>query len=162
VRDAVAEQFEVELGRCVRTGRPHPKSMYQVKFAPELFGRIVPWLMLITKGSTYSFISTDDDVGDHTHRRCGWEKNSLSTSTFCDNSRRPNKKDRILHMNPAVLFRPCAAFVASCLLLLFSSSLRADNKRVMKNHDRAEAILPARIDPRRIRRETAIGTRSKR
>jgi len=70
VRDAVAEQFEVELGRWRdEPVGPHPKSMYQVKFAPELFGRIVPWLMLNHQGlDVLIHPSTDDDVGDHTHR----------------------------------------------------------------------------------------------
>ena len=70
VRDAVAEQFEVELGRWRdEPVGPHPKSMYQVKFAPELFGRIVPWLMLNHQGlDVLIHPSTDDAVGDHTHR----------------------------------------------------------------------------------------------
>ncbi len=70
VRDAVAEQFEVELGRWREEPvGPHPKSMYQVKFAPEEFGRIVPWLMLNHQGlDVLIHPSTDDDVGDHTHR----------------------------------------------------------------------------------------------
>lgn len=70
VRDAVAEQFDVELGRWRdEPVGPHPKSMYQVKFAPELFGRIVPWLMLNHQGlDVLIHPSTDDDVGDHTHR----------------------------------------------------------------------------------------------
>ena len=70
VRDAVAEQFEVELGRWREEPvGPHPKSMYQVKFAPEEFGRIVPWLMLNHQGlDVLIHPSTDDDVGYHTHR----------------------------------------------------------------------------------------------
>ena len=70
VRDAVAEQFEVELGRWREEPvGPHPKSMYQVKFAPELFGQIVPWLMLNHQGlDVLIHPSTDDAVGDHTHR----------------------------------------------------------------------------------------------
>jgi aromatic ring-cleaving dioxygenase len=70
VRDAIAEQFEVELGRWRNEPvGPHPKSMYQVKFAPELFGRIVPWLMLNHQGlDVLIHPSTKDDVGDHTHR----------------------------------------------------------------------------------------------
>ena len=70
MRDAIAEQFEVELGRWRdEPVGPHPKSMYQVKFAPELFGRIVPWLMLNHQDlDVLIHPSTDDDVGDHTHR----------------------------------------------------------------------------------------------
>jgi DOPA 4,5-dioxygenase len=70
VRDALAAQFEVELGRWREEPvGPHPKSMYQVKFAPEEFGKLVPWLMLHHQGlDVLIHPSTDDDVSDHTHR----------------------------------------------------------------------------------------------
>jgi DOPA 4,5-dioxygenase len=70
VRDALAERFTVELGRWRdEPVGPHPKSMYQVKFAPEEFGRIVPWLMLHHAGlDVLIHPSTDDDVADHTYR----------------------------------------------------------------------------------------------
>jgi DOPA 4,5-dioxygenase len=70
VRDALAERFDVELGRWhEKPIGPHPKSMYQVKFAPEEFGNLVPWLMLHHEGlDVLIHPSTDDDVGDHTHR----------------------------------------------------------------------------------------------
>jgi DOPA 4,5-dioxygenase len=43
--------------------------MYQVKFAPALFGQLVPWLMLNHEGlNVLIHPSTDDEVGDHTHR----------------------------------------------------------------------------------------------
>lgn len=70
VRDALAERFTVELGRWRdEPVGPHPKSMYQVKFAPEEFGNLVPWLMLHHAGlDILIHPSTTDDVGDHTHR----------------------------------------------------------------------------------------------
>lgn len=70
VRDALAERFDVELGRWHdKPIGPHPKSMYQVKFAPGEFGRLVPWLMLHHEGlDVLIHPSTDDDIGDHTHR----------------------------------------------------------------------------------------------
>lgn len=70
VRDALAERFEVELGRWHdKSIGPHPKSMYQVKFVPEEFGNLVPWLMLHHEGlDVLIHSSTDDEVGDHTHR----------------------------------------------------------------------------------------------
>lgn len=70
VRDALAERFDVELGRWRdQPVGPHPKSMYQVKFAPGEFGKLVPWLMLHHQGlDVLIHPSTDDDVGDHTHR----------------------------------------------------------------------------------------------
>lgn len=70
VRDGVAEQFDVELGRWHdKPIGPHPKSMYQVKFAPEQFGVVVPWLMLHHEGlDVLIHPSTEDAVGDHTDR----------------------------------------------------------------------------------------------
>ncbi len=70
VRDALAERFTVELGRWRdEPVGPHPQSMYQVKFAPAEFGNLVPWLMLNHAGlAVLIHPSTDDEVGDHTHR----------------------------------------------------------------------------------------------
>jgi len=70
VRDALAERFDVELGRWRdEPVGPHPRSMYQVKFTPEQFGMVVPWLMLHHQGlDVLIHPSTGDDVGDHTHR----------------------------------------------------------------------------------------------
>ena len=51
VRTAVAERFDVQLGRWhdVEVG-PHTQAMYQIVFGPELFGELVPWLMLNRRG----------------------------------------------------------------------------------------------------------------
>ncbi len=70
VRDGLAERFAVELGRWHdKSIGPHPKSMYQVKFAPDQFGLVVPWLMLHHEGlDVLIHPSTEDAVGDHTDR----------------------------------------------------------------------------------------------
>ncbi|MBI3798126.1 MAG: 4,5-dioxygenase [Deltaproteobacteria bacterium] len=70
VRDGLAERFDVELGRWQdKPVGPHPQSMYQVKFAPEEFGKLVPWLMLHHQElDVLIHPSTGDDVGDHTDR----------------------------------------------------------------------------------------------
>ena len=48
---------------------PHPKSMYQVLFAPEEFARVVPWLMLNRERLTVLVHpSTGDSYGDHLER----------------------------------------------------------------------------------------------
>lgn len=47
LREAIERSFEVVMGRWRdEPVGPHPRSMYQVKFDPAEFGRIVPWLML--------------------------------------------------------------------------------------------------------------------
>lgn len=70
VRDGLAERFEVELGRWHdRPVGPHPQSMYQIKFAPDQFGVLVPWLMLHRAGlDILVHPQTGEDVGDHTDR----------------------------------------------------------------------------------------------
>jgi aromatic ring-cleaving dioxygenase len=51
VRAAIAERFAVRLGTVWdRPVGPHSRAMYQVAFAPELFGSFVPWLMLNRAG----------------------------------------------------------------------------------------------------------------
>jgi aromatic ring-cleaving dioxygenase len=58
----------VELGRWHdKPIGPHPKSMYQVKFVPEQFGKLVPWLMLHREGlDVLVHPETGDAVRDHT------------------------------------------------------------------------------------------------
>lgn len=62
LREEIEKGFVVEMGRWrdAPVG-PHPKSMYQVKFDPDQFQRIVPWLMLNRAGLT---ILVHPDSGD--------------------------------------------------------------------------------------------------
>ena len=47
LREAIESNFHVEMGRWRdQPVGPHPQAMYQVKFEPAEFARIVPWLML--------------------------------------------------------------------------------------------------------------------
>jgi DOPA 4,5-dioxygenase len=70
---AAAVRAEIETKFAVRMGRwrdepvgPHPQSMYQVAFAPEVFAELVPWLMLNRRGLTILVHpETGDDVADH-------------------------------------------------------------------------------------------------
>lgn len=70
VRDGLAERFDVELGRIHdRPMGPHPKSMYQVKFAPSEFSALVQWLMLNHAGlDVLIHPETGDAVADHTEQ----------------------------------------------------------------------------------------------
>lgn len=73
VREGLAARFEVQLGSWHdKPVGPHPKSMYQVVFAPEQFARVVPWLMLNREGlDILVHPETDDAVADHLDR-CLW------------------------------------------------------------------------------------------
>lgn len=73
VREGLAARFPVQLGSWHdRPVGPHPKSMYQVVFAPEQFAQVVPWLMLNREGlDILVHPETDDAVADHLER-CLW------------------------------------------------------------------------------------------
>jgi len=68
LREALAREFpNAELGRNheLPVG-PHPEWSYQVKFSPDLFARIVPWLALNRDGLTVLVHpNTGDDLADH-------------------------------------------------------------------------------------------------
>jgi aromatic ring-cleaving dioxygenase len=70
VREGLAARFNVQLGRWHdEPVGPHPRSMYQVLFAPSDFGAIVQWLMLNREGLTVLVHpSTGDSFGDHLER----------------------------------------------------------------------------------------------
>ena len=70
LRTALDTRFDVTLGRWRdEPVGPHPKSMYQVAFSVELFGRVVPWLMLNHRElDVLIHPSTAQDVADHSAR----------------------------------------------------------------------------------------------
>ena len=67
VREALEGSFQVVMGRWRdEPVGPHPQSMYQVKFEPSEFARIVPWLMLNRSGLTILVHpETDNAYLDH-------------------------------------------------------------------------------------------------
>ena len=67
IRAAAQERFAVNLGR-VRDGPvgPHSQAMFQIAFEPELFGSLVPWLMLNHRGlSILVHPNTTNEKRDH-------------------------------------------------------------------------------------------------
>ena len=67
LRDKIEHTFTVEMGRWRdEPVGPHPQAMYQVKFSPDEFARIVPWLMLNRSGlAILVHPETGDDYVDH-------------------------------------------------------------------------------------------------
>jgi DOPA 4,5-dioxygenase len=67
LREEIAARFPVQLGRVWdQPVGPHPIAMYQVAFAPELFGTLVPFLMTAREELVILVHpETGDDVIDH-------------------------------------------------------------------------------------------------
>lgn len=68
VREGLGRQFAVRLGRWHdQPVGPHTRAMYQVLFAADQFGAVVPWLMLNRRGlEVLVHPETGDDLADHT------------------------------------------------------------------------------------------------
>jgi len=67
LRESIERTFKVEMGRWREEPvGPHPQSMYQVKFNPDEFAKIVPWLMLNRTGlNILVHPETTDAYTDH-------------------------------------------------------------------------------------------------
>ena len=68
VRAELDQRFEVELGRFRdEPVGPHPQASYQVKFDPDTFAQLVPWLSLNHQGlAVLIHPRTEEDLADHT------------------------------------------------------------------------------------------------
>jgi DOPA 4,5-dioxygenase len=67
IREAAGERFAVRLG-TVHDGPvgPHSQAMFQIAFEPDLFGALVPWLMLNNRGlSILVHPNTTNEQRDH-------------------------------------------------------------------------------------------------
>jgi DOPA 4,5-dioxygenase len=67
LRAEIERAFTVEMGRWRdEPVGPHPQAMYQVKFRPGEFRRLVPWLMLNRSGlAVLVHPETGDAYQDH-------------------------------------------------------------------------------------------------
>ena len=70
LRERIGAAFPVEIGRFhEKPVGPHPCWSFQVAFAADQFGTVVPWLMRHREGLTVLLHpNTGDALGDHTHR----------------------------------------------------------------------------------------------
>lgn len=68
LRAALEGRFAARYGRWHdKPVGPHPHWSYQIAFAPELFGEIIPWLALNRDGLViFVHPETGDDIADHT------------------------------------------------------------------------------------------------
>lgn len=67
LRDQIEQNFSVQLGRWHdKPVGPHPCGSYQIAFAPESFGELIPWLA-VHRGELVVFVhpQTGDDLADH-------------------------------------------------------------------------------------------------
>ena len=69
LRARIEQRFPVRMGRWHDEAvGPHPISMYQVAFPPELFPTVVPWLMTNRDGlDVLVHPETGDAYNDHLH-----------------------------------------------------------------------------------------------
>jgi DOPA 4,5-dioxygenase len=67
LRAAIEQRFAVTMGRWHDAPiGPHPCGSYQIAFAPELFGELIPWLALNRAGLTvFVHPETGDALADH-------------------------------------------------------------------------------------------------
>jgi aromatic ring-cleaving dioxygenase len=67
LRDSLAANFAVQLGRNSGIAGPHPVPQMQVIFKTDVFQHIVPWLMFNREGlDILVHPLTDDEYEDHT------------------------------------------------------------------------------------------------
>lgn len=67
LRDTLASDFPVRIGRNAGIAGPHPVPQIQIIFTKDGFQRVVPWLMLNREGlDILVHPLSDDEYDDHT------------------------------------------------------------------------------------------------
>lgn len=70
VRAAVEDRFDIEMGRWhEKMVGPHPRWSYQIKFGPDQFAGLVPWLMQNRRGLS---ILLHPNTGRHLEDHRDW------------------------------------------------------------------------------------------
>jgi aromatic ring-cleaving dioxygenase len=85
--ESAEKRFPLKMGRMHRRPvGPHPRWSCQLAFAPELFGRVIPWLALNRDGLVvFIHPETGDDLADHTEHAIWMGKiETLNVSIFED------------------------------------------------------------------------------
>lgn len=94
LRAEIEERFDIVMGRWRdKPVGPHPFWSYQVAFAPELFGELVPWLALNRRGlQVLVHPDTGDDLADHsTHAMWLGESAELKLDQFRERAEKAAK-----------------------------------------------------------------------
>ncbi|MFQ5587483.1 MAG: DOPA 4,5-dioxygenase family protein [Nitrospiria bacterium] len=81
--EAAGKRFALSVGTMhQRPVGPHPCWSCQLEFTPEVFGEVIPWLMLNRGGLTiFAHANTGDDWKDHTeHTLWMGEQQTLNLS----------------------------------------------------------------------------------
>jgi aromatic ring-cleaving dioxygenase len=67
LRDTLAADFPVQIGKNMGIAGPHPVPQIQIIFKSDAFQRVVPWLMLNREGlDILVHPLSDDEYDDHT------------------------------------------------------------------------------------------------
>ena len=85
--ESAGKRFPLKMGRMHRRPvGPHPCWSCQLAFAPELFGKVIPWLALNRDGLVvFIHPETGDDLADHTEHAIWMGKiEKLNLSIFAD------------------------------------------------------------------------------
>ena len=70
LRDTLATDFPVQIGRNAGIAGPHPVPQIQIIFKKDAFQSVVPWLMLNREGLDILVHPLSDDEDRRPHHQC--------------------------------------------------------------------------------------------